>query len=68
MASFKVIGVDISSNSNSGILDVVIQRQISFFILEAAEPALNHDVVCPAAFSIHTHAACLRSATVGVLL
>ena len=53
MASFKVIGVDISSNSNSGFLDVVIQRQISFFILEAAEPSLNHDVVSPTAFSIY---------------
>ena len=53
MASFKVIGVDISSNSSSGFLDVVIQRQISFFILEAAEPSLNHDVVSPTAFSIH---------------
>ena len=53
MASFKVIGVDISSNSSSGFLDVVIQRQISFFILEAAEPSLNHDVVSPTAFSIY---------------
>ena len=49
-----VIGVDISSNSNSGFLDVVIQSQISFLILEAAEPSLNHDVVSPTAFSIHT--------------
>ena len=54
MASLKVVGVDITSNSRSGFLDVVIQCQISFFILEAAEPTLNHDVVSPTAFSIHT--------------
>ena len=34
MASLKVVGVDITSNSRSGFLDVVIQCQISFFILE----------------------------------
>ena len=49
MASLKVVGVDITSNSRSGFLDVVIQCQISFFILEAAEPTLNHDVVSPTA-------------------
>ena len=54
MASFKVIGVDISSNSSSGFLDIVVLCQICFFILEAAEPSLNHDVICPPAFSIHT--------------
>jgi len=54
MASFKVVGVDILSDSSSCFPDVVVLCQIGFLILEAAEPALNHDVVCPAAFSIHT--------------
>ena len=27
--------------------------EIRFFILETSEPALNHDVTCPAAFPIH---------------
>ena len=54
MASFKIVSVDIAPNGSSGFLNVVILRQISFFILEAAEPTLNHDIVCPAAFAIHT--------------
>ena len=53
MAPLKVIGVDIMSDSSSGFPDVVVLRQIGFFIFEAAEPSLNHDVVCPAAFPIH---------------
>ena len=46
MAPLKVIGVDIMSDSSSGFPDVVVLRQIGFLILEAAEPTLNHDVVC----------------------
>lgn len=42
MASFKVIGVDIPSDGFS-----------CFLILEAAEPAFNHDIICPSAFAIH---------------
>lgn len=53
MAPLKVVGMDIMSDSSSGFPDVVVLCQISFFILEAAEPPLNPDVVCPAAFSIH---------------
>ena len=53
MASFKVVSVDVTSNSSSGFLDVVILCQINFFIFEAAKPTLNHDVVSPAAFSVH---------------
>lgn len=51
MASFKVVSVDVRSNRSSGLLDVVILRQINFFIFEAAKPTLNHDVVGPAACS-----------------
>ena len=53
MASLKVVGVDILSDSSPCFPDVVVLCQIGFLILEAAEPALNHDVVRPAAFSIH---------------
>ena len=53
MAPLKVVGVDILSDSCSCFLDVVVLRQIGFLILEATEPTLNHDVVCPATFSIH---------------
>ena len=53
VSPLKVVGVDILSNGGSGFPDVVVLCQISFLIFEAAEPALNHDVVRPAAFSIH---------------
>ena len=49
----KVVGVNILSNSSSGFFDVIILYQIGFFILEATKPVLNHDIVRPAAFSIH---------------
>lgn len=49
----KVVGVNILSNGSSGFFDVIILCQIGFFILEATKPALNHDIVRPAAFSIH---------------
>ena len=68
MAPLKVVGVDILSDSSSCFPDVVVLRQIGFLILEAAEPALNHDVVCPATFSIHTLADAVFLYKVNVLL
>ena len=53
MASFKVIGVDIPSDGFSCFLEISILREICFLILEAAEPAFNHDIICPSAFAIH---------------
>ena len=53
MASFKVVGVDILSDSSPCFPDVVVLCQIGFLILEAAEPAFNHDIICPSAFAIH---------------
>ena len=53
MTSLKVVSVDILSDGSSGFFDVIVLCQISFFIFEAAEPTLNHDVICPAAFAIH---------------
>lgn len=38
---------------SSGIFDVIVLCQVGFFILEAAKPALNHNVVCPAAVPIN---------------
>src|SRR5699024_7575942 len=46
-------GVDILPYSNPGLPDVIVLRQICFFILEAAEPSFNHDVICPPAFPVH---------------
>ena len=53
MTPLKVVSVDILSDGSSGFFDVSVLCQISFFIFEAAEPTLNHDVICPAAFAIH---------------
>mgnify|MGYP006889821117 CR=1 FL=1 len=54
MTPLKIVSVDILSDGGSGFFDVIVLCLIGFFILEAAEPTLNHDVVCPAAFAIHT--------------
>ena len=51
MTPLKVVSADILSDSGSGFFDVIVLSQIGFFILEAAEPTLNHDVVCPGAFA-----------------
>ena len=53
MTALKVVSMDILPDGTPCLTDVVILRQISFFILEAAEPALNHDVICPPAFPVH---------------
>lgn len=53
MTPLKVVSVDILPDGSSGFFDVIVLCQISFFIFEAAEPTLNHDVICPAAFAIH---------------
>ena len=68
VSPLKVVGVDILSNGGSGFPDVVVLCQISFLILEAAEPALNHDVVSPATFPIHTLAYTIFFYKVNVLL
>lgn len=54
MASLKIIGVDVTSNSGSGFLDIIVLCQVGFLIFESAEPAFNYDVVCLSAFTIHT--------------
>ena len=53
MTPLKVVSVDILSDSGSGFFDVIVLSQIGFFILEAAEPAFNHDIICPSTFAIH---------------
>ena len=53
MASFKVIGVDVSANCFSCFFEIGVFCEICFLILEASEPPFNHDVICPAAFPVH---------------
>ena len=68
MTPLKVVSVDILSDGSSGFFDVIVLCQISFFIFEAAEPALNHDIVRPAAFSIHALADAVFFYEINVLL
>ena len=53
ITALKVVGVDILPDDTPCLQDVIVLRQISLFILEAAKPSLNHDVTCPPAFSVH---------------
>ena len=64
----KVVGVNILSNGSSGFFDVIVLRQIGFLILEASKPALNHDIVRSAAFSIHALADAVFFYEINVLL
>lgn len=68
MAAFKVVGVDILPDGNADLRDVIVLRQISFFVLEAAEPSLNHNVICPPAFPVHILADSIFLYEVNVLL
>ena len=68
MTALKVVSMDILPDGTPCLTDVVILRQISFFILEAAEPALNHDVICPPAFPVHALADPIFLYEVNVLL
>lgn len=54
MTSFKIISVYIISDCCSSFLDIVVLCQICLFILEAAKPAFNHDIISPTAFVVHT--------------
>ena len=51
MTPVKVISVDILSDGGFGFFKVIVLCQICFFVLEAAKPTLNRDIVCPAAFA-----------------
>lgn len=68
MTPLKVVGVNILSNGSSGFFDVIVLCQIGFFILEAMKPALNHDIVRPAAFSIHALADAVSFYEINALL
>jgi hypothetical protein len=53
MATLKVVLMNISSDSLTCLFDIFPFGKICFFVLEGTEPAFNHDVVSPTAFSIH---------------
>ena len=68
MTPLKVVSMNILSDGSSGFLDIIILCQIGFLILEASKPALNHDIVRPAAFSIHALADAIFFYKINVLL
>ena len=68
MSGLKVVGVDILPNGDPGLPEVIISHQRNFFILEAAEPLLNHNVICPSAFPIYTLTESIFPCEVNVLL
>ena len=68
MAALKVICVNIAADGSSCFLDVVVLRQIRFFILKATKPTLNHDVISPATFPVHTLTDTIFSNEINVLL
>ena len=53
MTSLEVIFVDIFLDCSSGLLDVFPFSKIHLFVFKTSEPALNHDVISPSAFTIH---------------
>ena len=52
MATFKIVGMYISTNRFPYLTDIGILGQICFLILKTAKPSFNHDIICPTAFSI----------------
>ena len=60
--------MNILSDGSSRFLNIIILCQIGFLILEASKPALNHDIVRPAAFSIHALADAVFFYEINVLL
>ena len=53
MTTFKVVSVHIFTDCLPCFSDIVILGQICFLVLEAPEPSFNHNIVSPAAFTIH---------------
>ena len=53
MQTLKIVIVDINGNGIPCFPDIPVAGKIRFFIFETAEPALNLDVIGPAAFSVH---------------
>ncbi|WP_218144913.1 hypothetical protein [Propionispira arboris] len=53
MTSVEIVSVNVINYGSSSFFNIVILRQISFFILEIAKPSFNHNVISPTTFSIH---------------
>ena len=53
MTTFKIVGMNIFPNRFPCFTDIGILGKICFLIFETPEPSFNHDIVSPAAFTIH---------------
>ena len=53
MAAFVVVSPDVVADCLARLLDVVVLRQVGLFVFERPEPALDHDIVSPAALAVH---------------
>ena len=54
MRPFRIVGMSIVPNQLPKLLGRLILSGVNLFCLQTAEPALNHDIICPAALPIHT--------------
>ena len=54
MAAFKIVGVDIFPNCLLRLTDIGILGKICFLVFKTAKPSLNHDIVSPTTFALHT--------------
>ena len=61
MGPESVVAVDIVLNGASQLPGIVVLVDVDSLRLEAAEPALNHDVVCPAGLAVHALAGMCNS-------
>jgi len=53
MRTHRVVLVDILPNELPQIFRRLVFRDVKAIAFQAAEPALNHNVVCPAGLAIH---------------
>lgn len=53
MRPFRVVGMNIGPNQLTKLLGRMILIVVNLFRLQAAEPALDHNIIYPAALPIH---------------
>ena len=54
MTTFKVVSMHIFFDCFSCFTDITILSKIGFLIFKTPKSAFNHDIICPATFTIHT--------------
>lgn len=54
MTTFKIVCVYVFPDCLTCFPNIGILSKVYFFVFEATEPSLNHNVISPTAFAIHT--------------